>query len=213
MFVLYIMFFALSIAFLSNILYIMNKEMIILIKCNLAVLLAERNLKITQVSKDTGISRTTLTSLANNHSQGIQMDTLNKLCIYLQVTPEQFFLYLPFDFDVQVRKIGIEKFEVTLEFKPKDQILKLTFIADAEADYYEQFGGRLVDKLKVNLKLKDSNNEYSERTIVKYFKNIPATFRQSIEQKIFDEIEFALAEPPEFFQHCPATAVWSDELI
>ena len=46
-----------------------------MIACNLSVLLAERNLKISQVSKATGISRTTLTSLALNNAKGIQFDT------------------------------------------------------------------------------------------------------------------------------------------
>lgn len=68
-----------------------------MIRCNLSLLLAERNLKITKVAADTGISRTTLTSLANNYGQGIQFVTLNTLCKYLSVTPEQFFSYVPFD--------------------------------------------------------------------------------------------------------------------
>lgn len=71
-----------------------------MIRSNLAVLLAERNLKITKVSKDTGISRTTLTTLSNNNSQGIQFDTLNTLCMYLKIEPNQLFSYLPFDISV-----------------------------------------------------------------------------------------------------------------
>lgn len=68
-----------------------------MIRCNLAILLAERNLKITKVSKDTGISRTTLTSLSNNYSQGIQFETINTLCDYLKITPEQLINYIPID--------------------------------------------------------------------------------------------------------------------
>lgn len=64
---------------------------------NLSVLLAERNLKITKVSKDTGISRTTLTSLVSNNSKGIQFDTLNELCMYLKAEPKDVFLYIPFN--------------------------------------------------------------------------------------------------------------------
>ena len=58
-----------------------------MVRCNFSVLLAERNLKITTVCNDTGISRTTLTYLANNYSKGIQYDTLNTLCSYLKVSP------------------------------------------------------------------------------------------------------------------------------
>jgi len=67
------------------------------IRNNLAVLLAERSLKITRVARDTGISRNTITSTAQNDGKMIQLETINKLCQYLDVNPEQFFEYLPFD--------------------------------------------------------------------------------------------------------------------
>lgn len=72
-----------------------------MVRCNLAVLLAERNLRITKVSSDTGISRTTLTNLANNYGTGIQLDTLNTLCMYLKVTPSQIFHFVPVDIKVK----------------------------------------------------------------------------------------------------------------
>lgn len=68
-----------------------------MIICNLAVLLAQRQLKITRVSNDTGISRTTLTALNQNESKGVQFETINALCQYLKVNPSNFFQYLPFD--------------------------------------------------------------------------------------------------------------------
>lgn len=68
-----------------------------MIHCNLSVLLAERRLKISRVAADTGISRTTLTALAYNNSQGIQMNTLNTLCIYLNITPDQLLSFAPVD--------------------------------------------------------------------------------------------------------------------
>lgn len=71
-----------------------------MLRSNLAILLAERNLKITKVSEDTGISRTTLTALANNRSQGLQFDTLNTLCLYLGVEPAQIIAYAPIDLEV-----------------------------------------------------------------------------------------------------------------
>jgi len=56
-----------------------------MIRCNLAVLLAERHVKISSVSADTGISRTTLTSLYKNASKGVQLSTVDTLCRYLNV--------------------------------------------------------------------------------------------------------------------------------
>lgn len=72
-----------------------------MIDSNLAVLLAERNLKITKVSRDTGISRTTLTSLCYDYSGGIKFDTLNILCKYLGVTPAEFFSYSQYDYEIE----------------------------------------------------------------------------------------------------------------
>jgi len=45
--------------------------------------LAGRLLKISQVSRDTGISRTTLTNLYYRRSKAVSFDTLDKLCKYL----------------------------------------------------------------------------------------------------------------------------------
>jgi len=63
------------------------------ITCNLKKVLVEKNLRITKVSKDTGISRQTITALANHTNQGIQFNTLNKLLNYLQVNVEELITY------------------------------------------------------------------------------------------------------------------------
>lgn len=96
-----------------------------MIDSNLAVLLAERNLKITKVSRDTGISRTTLTALCYDHSGGIKFDTLNTLCQYLGITPKEFFSYSQYDYEIQflgkteledtlLKKMEIETYEYTI---------------------------------------------------------------------------------------------------
>ncbi|PEA91972.1 helix-turn-helix domain-containing protein [Bacillus thuringiensis] len=64
-----------------------------MITCNLKKVLVEKNLRITKVSKDTGISRQTLTALATHTNQGIRFDTLNKLLNYLQVGVEEVITY------------------------------------------------------------------------------------------------------------------------
>lgn len=69
---------------------------------NLAVLLAERQLKITNVANDTHISRTTLTALHKNESKMIQLDTINTLCKYLEIDPGDFFEFVPYDFDFYI---------------------------------------------------------------------------------------------------------------
>lgn len=68
-----------------------------MIRSNFSVILAENNLKITKVAHDTGISRTTLTALAQNDCKGVQFDTVNTLCMYLDITPSQLIDYMPID--------------------------------------------------------------------------------------------------------------------
>lgn len=75
-----------------------------MIKSNLAMILTEKDLSITQVSKDTNISRTTLTALCNNSAQGVQFDTINTLCKYLSVDLNELLLYAPFDYIIS--KLG-----------------------------------------------------------------------------------------------------------
>ena len=54
-------------------------------------LMAERNLKVTKVMEDTGLSRPTLNSLKYEKSKGIQLETINILCNYLRVPPGDLF--------------------------------------------------------------------------------------------------------------------------
>lgn len=72
-----------------------------MIRNNLATLLAERSLKITKVASETGISRNTITSTAQNDGKMIQLETINVLCQFLNVKPSEFFDYLPYDFEVK----------------------------------------------------------------------------------------------------------------
>lgn len=62
-------------------------------KNKLAVLMAERGLKIADLYRDTGISKTTLMQIANNTGKGIQYETLEKLLDYFDISPNDFFGY------------------------------------------------------------------------------------------------------------------------
>ena len=67
----------------------------------LALIVAQKRIKITQVAKDTGLSRTTLTTLSQNKSKRIDNETLNSLCNYLRISPNTFFEYTPLDFEIE----------------------------------------------------------------------------------------------------------------
>lgn len=72
-----------------------------MIFCNLKVLLAQRGISISKMSTATGISRTTLTALCTNRNGGIQFDTLDSICSYLNVSPNEFLTYSPYDFNLK----------------------------------------------------------------------------------------------------------------
>lgn len=105
-----------------------------MIKNRLAVLLAERNLKITKVAKDTGISRNTITSTAQNDSKMIQLQTIDVLCNYLGITPNEFFEYYPATYEI---KIFIENLDITGSHNGKD--LNDILLNEIEMEVYIDF--------------------------------------------------------------------------
>lgn len=161
-----------------------------MIHCNLSVLLAERKLKITRVSAETGISRTTLTALANSNGQGVQFDTLNNICIYLGVTPNELLSFIPFDVGVSEADFlhesedGLGYLELYLTLNKRG--IKESFQLNCCIEYVNQFS--------------TYEDEYMEITVTKinksfYFdilKKLPHPFLKDIEDKIFDSITATL---------------------
>lgn len=64
-------------------------------KNNFSKILGERLLSITDVSKETGISRSTLTSFYYRKNSMIQYETLIKICDYLQINLSELIEYEP----------------------------------------------------------------------------------------------------------------------
>lgn len=54
-----------------------------MVKCHLSRLLGEKRLKISDVARDTGINRGTLTRLFHETTERVELDVLGKLCSYL----------------------------------------------------------------------------------------------------------------------------------
>ena len=55
-----------------------------MISNRLSRIMGDRLIKITQMAKDTGLSRTTITNLYYRRTRQIDIETLNKVCNYLQ---------------------------------------------------------------------------------------------------------------------------------
>lgn len=81
----------------------------------LNILLAERNLTASKVFDDTHISKSTLSSLVNNSGDGIQFKTLDKLCNYLDISPNEFFDYAPYIYKFHTNRENDIEFIIEVE--------------------------------------------------------------------------------------------------
>jgi len=66
-----------------------------MIRCNLGRLLGERKLKISDGARDTGINRGTLTRLYQETAERVDLDAIDQLCLYLQVSVADILEYIP----------------------------------------------------------------------------------------------------------------------
>lgn len=66
-----------------------------MIKCHLSRVLGERRLKISEVSRETGINRGTLTRLYHETAERLELDVLDGLCRYLDCSLNELLEYVP----------------------------------------------------------------------------------------------------------------------
>lgn len=170
-----------------------------MIKSRLPILLAERNLKITKVSNDTGISRTTLTSLSTDSSQGIQFDTLNKLCNYLKVTPGELFLYIPFDIEVSDfdnKKYDDEQGNIffTLRIKNNNNEIDCDFSAHIIISMNQIYVGYEVGRYLDEELQEKQEKKFND--IKKFLFALPIQFLNDINKEIQDQILSNYFEDP-----------------
>ncbi len=66
-----------------------------MIKCHLSRLMGERKLKISDVARDTGLHRNTITLLYQETSARVDVEAMDKLCKYFDVGVAELFEYLP----------------------------------------------------------------------------------------------------------------------
>jgi putative transcriptional regulator len=63
----------------------------VLIKCHLSRLMGERKLKISDVARDTGLHRNTITLLYQETATRIDLEAIDALCRYFNVTVGELF--------------------------------------------------------------------------------------------------------------------------
>lgn len=179
-----------------------------MIKNRLAELISERSLKITQVAKDTGISRNTITATAQNDSKMIQLETVNTLCKYLGVTPCEFFTYVPFDFKVNLQTDSLHIDYNLTETSSKVTSIKHSFDLFIDVEYrtkIEKF--KLTGKVDylypssaIDIKI-DFETEESEKKFNGIKESLPAGLIVQLVEQLEFEIEYCFnAEITEYLE-------------
>ena len=68
-----------------------------MILCNLPVLLAERRMKVADLIRTTGISKSTMHKIYNEQTSRIDFETMDKICEALDIEVGDLFTYVPND--------------------------------------------------------------------------------------------------------------------
>ncbi|WP_342505619.1 helix-turn-helix transcriptional regulator [Sporosarcina sp. FSL K6-2383] len=159
-----------------------------MIRCNLSVLLAERELKISDVARITGISRTTLTALAYNHGKGIQFDTFDTLCNYLKVTPNELFIQEKFNYEFEVLDYNpsnrSEQSRVNSIIEFKDQKIVSEFLVDISIGSSEKEpvdGKEYITDIGLHAKYSDE--------IKTILQDVPRAFITELEKELLETVK------------------------
>lgn len=186
-----------------------------MIRCNLSVLLAERNLKISKVSEETKLSRTTLTALVSNVSKGIQFDTINTLCCYFKVTPEKLISYIPVDIIITRANLNGEILQIDLDIIKNMKTYKCELTGYCYTSYNDDNEIKSLD-IEILLYDDESNSDDEEliennKVLINTFTKLPVPFRNDIRKEILKYMgrtfRWALAED------CTMHFTWDNKLI
>lgn len=160
-----------------------------MIMSNLSTILGQKKIKISKVIKDTKISRPTLTALYYNHSKGINFDTLNTLCNYLQVSVSDILSFYPIDIDTIT--ISFENF--SSEDIVVNEYRKVELITDAHFQGSINFHQKYIPTIKFSGYLDDPDFTSStyDLTLVLYTKiqeePVQEYVIEAIENKIIED--------------------------
>ncbi|WP_301420198.1 helix-turn-helix domain-containing protein [Mammaliicoccus lentus] len=72
-----------------------------MIRNKLAEIMHQKGVKVVKLAKDTGISRNTITNTSQNNSEMLRMETVNNICKVLDITPCDFFEYVPLELEFE----------------------------------------------------------------------------------------------------------------
>ena len=158
---------------------------------NFKTILGAKRLTISKVSKDTKISRPTLTSIYYNDNQSISMNILNTLCMYLNCSTSEFFSYIPFDITFTINQDDCITLDCDFFYNEGDRefISNLSFTGQIDIEKGTKttipFRGDISNSggYNIDLRLTLSINKESYGSIA------PHIFLEHIENEIINELD------------------------
>jgi len=66
-----------------------------MIKCHLSELMGKKKLKIADLARETGLHRNTITLLYKEEAARVELEAMEKLCIYFNCTIGDLFEFIP----------------------------------------------------------------------------------------------------------------------
>lgn len=112
-----------------------------MIRLKFGEIISAKKIRQIDISHETGISRNTLSSLTNNSTDMIRLDTVDLLCSHLGITPCEFFEFYPGEITVSVEIFYIDEVmqysvSAMISIKSKESSYKALFVGDFES--YEE---------------------------------------------------------------------------
>lgn len=173
-----------------------------MIRNNLALLMTQKRRRVNELANETGISRNTITSTAQNKGKMIQLSTINKLCQSLEVDPTAFFEYVPFDFDYTFDKGDLvpnpdydhgkpETYEASLFINVSENNNRIDSIElQGYIDFEGQYDG---DTIMIGTDLHPSDTIQLKK-LNSYLGKMSVSFISDIKKDIEEVVESALNE-------------------
>jgi len=166
----------------------------------LNILMTERNMKVVDMAKDISLAKSTIFSLSSGKTAGIQFETLEKICSYLQITPAELFEYSPYILDVNLDVQLKELTDATFQYLAiiSNGAYKKAFSLDVELVEPKSdptFPRSDVENFELYVKIKlTGNDKYSNMEFYDVIDELSIYLKRSFYQQLINDIVVQLNE-------------------
>lgn len=162
----------------------------------LNVLLAERQLSIKEVVDELGISRSAVSNIVNNPQANIATDTIDKLCNYLGITPADFFVYAPYQFEFEdTMKITTKYVNLVVKHNQLEESISYEIVLKTP-DSFGPFDSAFTGNYDLYVSLVGYVSE--DAGLKPIYKQLPVAFQNQLNNLLFDHISDLILKNTDF---------------